>query len=377
MHHGLLRAIQCGKLGGFVGSSRMPPPPVELTFEIHPQARFQIIDIRRLTAGWGTTLDQYPLALYCSYHTTAGYLPQGLALRLTQRKLGIEPYMQLFQTLFPAGAGYRHDELELRAELSGDQRRIEPRNADAHLAFIASDLRTCARYVNRRETPVYFVDLDGINGDASRRRMTSVVAFSGEEVVATARVDVPVSRHRLDSVNLKDGRLGLYERIDEMIGRHGVAKGRVRLSLASGEHQAGLTINEYETLLMQHDLVDVLRNPLRFMAEKGRNLLADPWSIPNRTIDYAQYDMVHLFNQALDFFHVNASRLEDLVARVVRVPARRFLRMKRSVSLVVSDRQSPGQGRIADGTYQSPILVQWSKAAGRRRAIDITLTRLS
>jgi hypothetical protein len=139
----------------------MPPAPVELTFEIQPQARLDIIDVRRWTDACRRTLDQYPRALYWSYHPTAGYLPQSLALHLTQTKVGIAPYMQLFQTLFPAGAGYRHDDLEWRAELSNHQRRVEPRKADVHLAYIASDLRNCARYVNRRDTPVYFIDLDG------------------------------------------------------------------------------------------------------------------------------------------------------------------------------------------------------------------------
>ena len=36
-------------------------------------------------------------------------------------------------------------------------------------------------------------------------------------------------------------------------------------TLVSLDDQAGLTVNEYETLLMKHDLVDVLRDPLRFM----------------------------------------------------------------------------------------------------------------
>jgi hypothetical protein len=126
---------------------------------------------------------------------------------------------------------------------------------------------------------------------------------------------------------------------------------------------------------MRRDLVDVLRNPLRFVATNGLNLLANPRSIPNRTIEYAQYDLVHLLNQTLDFFHVSASRVEDLVVRLVRVPARRFFRMKRSVTLLVSDRQNPGCGQITDGTYQSPILIQWTKATGRQRRIDITVTR--
>ena len=68
--------------------------------------------------------------------------------------------------------------------------------------------------------------------------------------------------------------------------------------------------------------------------------------------------------------------MENLFARLVAVPARRFLRMKRSVSLLVTDRELTGQGQIAEGPYQCPILVQWARADGRQRSIEMTLTRL-
>ena len=354
--------------------------PIELTFEIQPSARFDIIDVRVQADACRPALEPYPHAIFCSFHTTAGYLDQSLASHLTQSKLGIAPYIGLFQKLFPAGAGYRHDDLDRRAELSADQRTVEPRNADAHLAFIASGLCNCVKYVNRPQQPVYFVDLDGVNGEARRHRLTSIVAFTGEEIVARERVMVPVSSHPLDSVNLKDPRLGLYARLDDLIKRYGIEKGRVRLTLAAGEQHAGLAINEYETLLMRHDLVDVLRNPLRFVAERGRHLLVDPWAIPNKTIGYAKYDLVRLFNEAFDRFHMNESFLEHVLARFARfigVPAKRFFGMKRSVNLLVSDRLVPGRGTIAEGTYQAPILVQWSKAAGRQRVVDVTLTRIA
>ena len=56
------------------------------------------------------------------------------------------------------------------------------------------------------------------------------------------------------------------------------------------------------------------------------------------------------------------------------MPASRFLRMKRSVSLLVSDRDST-HGAIVEGTYQSPILVQWHRGCRQSRALDVTLTR--
>jgi len=50
--------------------------------------------------------------------------------------------------------------------------------------------------------------------------------------------------------------------------------------------------------------------------------------------------------------------------------------MKRSVSLLISDRETPGRGVIAEGRYQCPILVQWQKAERQQRALDVTVTRL-
>ncbi|MCA1585772.1 MAG: hypothetical protein LC791_13725 [Acidobacteria bacterium] len=353
----------------------MPASPLELSLEIRPTSRFDIVNVRQQAEG-AADLAEYPHHLYCSFHTTAGFLEQSLVSRLNNGPGGIGPYMRVFQTMFPRGAGYRHDDLHLRQELSDAQRHVEPRNADAHLAFIAAGLRTCVKYVNRPGEPVYFVDLDGLDGDRQRRRTARILGFEREEVVARDRLHVPMSSHPLDSVSLKDPRIGLYAGLDDLIARHGVTKGRIRLFLGAGEDQAALTINEYETLLMRHDLVDVIRDPFRFMAEKGRNLIADPWAIPAKAIDYAKYDFVRLFNQICDLFHISESRVEDLAARLIGLPARRFLRMKRSVSLLVSDQDSPGRGRIVEGAYQCPILVQWRKAHADQRVVGITLARL-
>lgn len=350
--------------------------PAEVTLEISPSARVDIIDIRRvLSLLHAELLDVFPRALYCSYHTTAGFLEQGLAARLDGSRQGLVRYLSVFQTMFPEGAGYEHDKMHLRAELSEEQRQIEPRNADSHLAFIGAGLRTCVTYVNRPNEPVYFVDLDGVNAGRPRRRLTSILGFHQEEVVARASLGVPVSTHPVDSVNLKDPRLGIYEQLEELVAMHGISKGRIHLTLGAGERNAGLTINEYETLLMQHDLVEVLRDPLRFVAEKGRHLWAAPRAIPNRTIEYAKYDMVRVFNEMFDTFRMRESLIEKMLARLIAVPASRFLRMKRSVSLLVSDREEAGRGTVVQGCYQSPILVQWHKAAAQQRFVDITLTR--
>jgi thiamine phosphate synthase YjbQ (UPF0047 family) len=350
--------------------------PIELTLELQPKARFDAIDVRaRIAQLYGDVLAAFPRTLFASHHTTAGYLEQGLAARLSQRDDGITNYVEAFRAVFPEGAGYRHDELDARTELSDEQRAVEPRNADSHLTFMAAGLRACVSYHNHH-VPAFFVDLDGVNEGQPRRRFTSIVGYSEESVVARSQIAIPVSDHPIDSINLRDPALGIYDQLNALIRQYDVTKGRLRLDLAAGERQAGITINEYETLLMRHDLVDVLRNPLRFMAEKGRHALGDPRAIPAKTRDYAKYDLVRVLNKIVDALGLHESILERAIAKAMAVPAERLLRMKRSVNLLVSDSKTPGQGAILQGTYQSPILVQWHQAHGRVRHIDVTLARL-
>ena len=354
----------------------MPSSPAEFTLELTPRARVDVIDVRRMvSARFGDALDVYPRALCCSFHTTAGYLDQSLAYRLQHSRGGVMSYIDVFRTMFPEGAGYEHDKLERRTELSEAQKPEEPQNADSHLAFMAGALRTCVTYKNRPNEPVCFIDLDGVHAGRPRRRTTSVIGYSREEAVAQTRLIVPVSGHPVDSVNLKAPNLGVYERCRELVARHGVTKGRIRLTLAPGERHAGLTVNEYETLLMRHDLSEVLRDPLRFMAEKAGHILGNPRAIPSRTLDYAKYDFVRVFNQLVDALGLHESLVESVLSRAIAMPASRFLRMKRAVSLLVTDRNTPGRGAIVEGTYQSPILVQWHRGPRPARVLDVTLTR--
>jgi hypothetical protein len=285
------------------------------------------------------------------------------------------PYIDVFRAMFPERAGYAHDNMDRRTELSDAQRPIEPLNADSHLAFMAGALRTCVSYQNRPGEPMSFIDLDGVYAGTPRCRRTTVLGYSAEETVATARIVVPVSGHSVESINLKDARLGVYQQCGDLIARYGVTQGRIRLTLASGERHAGLTVNEYETLLMRHDLSEVLRDPLRFMAEKAGHILGNPRAIPAKTLDYAKYDFVRVFNRLVDALGLRESLVETVLSRAIAMPAARFLRMKRSVSLFVSDRYASGRGAIVEGTYQSPILVQWHRGPRQARMLDVTLTR--
>jgi thiamine phosphate synthase YjbQ (UPF0047 family) len=352
--------------------------PLELTLELTPRARLDVTDVRAEAATrHGGVFDAYTRCVYCSLHTTAGYLPQSLVARLGAQPRGIGPYIDLFRAVFPEGAGYQHDDLDRRADLTPAQRPVEPTNADSHLAFIAGGLRACVAYQTRRPGPVYFIDLDGTNGGKPRRRFTTLVGYDHETEVARTTLTVPVSSHPVDAINLKDARLGIYDQLAEFIRREDVTKGRITLELASSEQYASLTVNEYETLLMRHDLAEVLRNPMRFAAQKVRNAWNEPRTVPLKTLEHAKYDLVRVLNQLVDTLGLGASRIDRLMARALAVPASRFLRMKRSVSLLVSDSQTPGRGSVVEGTYQTPILVQWQRAKQGARVVNVTLTRFT
>jgi thiamine phosphate synthase YjbQ (UPF0047 family) len=348
--------------------------PAELTLRIVPEARYDVIDVRALAREQhGGIADGYPRALYCSYHTTAGYLEQSLCARLSYSRQQIDPFMSLFQRVFPEGAPYRHDQLDLRTELTDDEKRLESKNADSHLAAIGSGLRNCATYVHREGSAVPFIDLDGVVPAGHRERKTTVLAYRYEEEVRSWEIGLPVSPHPVDSINLRDGRLGLFDELAAVVRREGVEHGRIDLALLPSERNVGLTVNEYETLLMQHDLAEVLSDPLRFVAARGRNMLRDPWSIPTKTLDYAKYDLVQLFNEAMEKLRMSESAFESVLSRFIAVPAARFLRLKRSVSLGVS--AANGRDGLVYGTYQSPILVQWRKAEALERRVRVTLVR--
>jgi thiamine phosphate synthase YjbQ (UPF0047 family) len=347
--------------------------PAELTIELTPARRCDVIDLReRMSDQLGAALGAYRKALYCSHHTTAGFLDRHVGRRLRHRR-DLYDFIGAFQRLFPQNADYEHDKLHLRTELSDEQRDTEPRNADSHLTFIGAGMHNCVTYDTADARPVYLVDLDGVHEHGARRRKASIVAYREDHPVATADLEVPVSNHPVDSINVFDPDLGLTEQLDELIHRHGVEKGRLDVSLAEAETDASLTVNEYETLLMQHDLREVLQDPLRFMREKGRNMLRDPRAVPQKTLKYAQYDLVHVLNELMDAVGGSESILERLLARLIGLPAARLLGVRRSVSLLVSD-QGNSSGTIVKGTYQSPILMQWRKPDGGRRRLKASLT---
>ena len=354
----------------------MQAVPQVISLDITPSARFDIINISQLI------LDRlmvecalYRKATYTSFHTTAGYLDQSLVSRLRYEKKRIAAYINAFKKLFPSQADYFHDQMELRGELSDLERTLEPKNADSHLTFIGSGLKNCVNYSNKPETPVYFIELDGIHQYGRRQRHSKVIFYNREEVVFKHRVGVPVTRHMVDSVNLRDPKLGYLEKITTLLNKFEIEYGRVDITLDPTEKHAGLTVNEYETLLMNHDLAEVLKNPLEFMSEKGKYIIHHPERLAQRTKEYAKYDLVHIFNELMDAFHISQSGLEKILAKFIAFPAERFLRVKRNVSFLVSNTQNGNFPEILRGKYQSPILVQWKPPGEQTRYLNLTITR--
>lgn len=355
----------------------MASQPTEIRLALTPGSRFDAIDVtQRIREDFGDVLRSHPRFLYSSLHTTAGYIEHGLATRLLHHRDRLSQFFSAFGAVFPANAPYRHDEMDQRSELSEEQRRVEPKNGDSHLTFIGAGMRNCVTYPSSDAAPVYFIDLDGVNEGTKRRRITDILGYDTETNVDRKIFSIPVSRHSIDSVNLADPSLGLLDAADDMIARAGIEKGRVDIALMATERNVGLTVNEYETLLMQHDLTEVLKDPLRYAAQKGRHALDDPLALPGKAHDYATYDMVRVINTLLEALKVDESVVERLVAKAMAVPARRFLRRRR-VSFLASDQAHEGRARLVRGIYQSPILVQWQAAASRARQVELTLTRLS
>ena len=341
-----------------------------------PRRRFDAIDVNaRIARQAGDWLRRHRRAVYCSHHTTAGYLDQSLSERLQNDHEQLSQFVRTFHDVFPQGAAYRHDQMELRSELTDAQKEVEPRNADSHLTFIGAGLRNCVTYRTQPDAPVYFIELDGMSDAMRRQRITTVFGYDRERVVRQTSITIPVSHHPIDSVNLGDARLGLMDQINDLLAQTGVESARVDLLLDATERNVGLTVNEYETLLMKHDLVEVLKDPLRFARIKGRHMLDDPRAIPGKTLSYAKYDVVRVLNSLMEALRLDQSTFERLVAKVMSVPARRFMRSRR-VSFLATPDADTGTARLVRGTYQSPILVQWQRAERQARQLTVVVVQL-
>lgn len=354
----------------------MSLPPTEIHLDLRPTSRFQLIDVsERVRDERRDFFSEYRRSAFCSFHTTAGYLEERLCARLDHSDERVGRFVGLFRRLFPRDAGYWHDRMELREELSDSEKAIEPVNADSHLTFMGAGLRNLTTWEAREDAPVYFIDLDGVNGELRRTRRTAVLGYTREDRVHRDTYAVAAPRgHPVESLDLSGPECGLFSHLAELLESHGVQRGRIDIRLPPAERHAGLTVNEYETLLMRNDLPTAMKSPLRYMLRRGRELLRDPGSIPGKARDYALYDLLHLYNEVMDVLGVGRGVADRLLSRLAG-PAYRIFRLKRRISFLVSDSEATGPGRIAQGTYQSPILIQHREPEEGRRELECSIWR--
>ena len=354
----------------------MQTTPQEVSLNIAPQFRFDVIDVtKRIAEQLSVDRKKFKKAAYCSFHTTAGYLEQNVCSRLNYRVDRIKSFISDFQDLFPFNADYRHDQMDLRTELTDEQRKVEPKNADSHLTFIGSGLKNCVTYVNNPDTPVFFIDLDGVHEHGQRNRQTKVLFYNEEETVYEHKVSVPFFDNSVDSVKLDDPKLGYLDKLNTLLEKFDIEHGKVDIILDPEEKSAGLTVNEYETLLMTHDLVEVLKNPLSFSGSLGRFLSGYSPNASSVINSCTRNDLERMYNELTDKYDINKSVLEEIFSRFFAFSVDRFFHMKQSASLLVTNNQKGEPAQVVQGRYQSPILVQWEPAKNQVRNVTLKITR--
>jgi hypothetical protein len=153
---------------------------------------------------------------------------------------------------------------------------------------------------------------------------------------------------------------------------YAIEKGLIDISLAPEERHAGLTVNEYETLLMRNDVPRALHDPLRYVVRRGRELLQNPGSIPAKAKGYAVYDFVRLYNDLIDSTRIGRS-IASRVLPYLSTPVSTVFRLTRAIDLLVSGGRLTRGGHIVQGIYQSPILLQYQAPPRGARRLEITL----
>ena len=119
----------------------------------------------------------------------------------------LRQFIRRLLKISPQNAGYSHDRLELRGELTESQKEKEPPNADSHLTFIGGGLENCVGYLSKNDSPAYFVDLNGGYKKQYRRHMRIILAYEKQKLVYNGNFRIPVPEGRsTNSTNHMTGR---------------------------------------------------------------------------------------------------------------------------------------------------------------------------
>lgn len=350
----------------------MSTEPLKIRLELDAKTRFYVTNVSdRLNEEFGSLLRNYNRLLLCSLHTTAGYLEEGFCAKLGYNEGRLRQFIRSFQKIFPQNAGYSHDRLELRCELGECQKEREPLNADSHLTFIGAGLENCIEHGNESDSPVYFVDLDGVYKKHHRKRKTIILAYNKRKLVYHGNFRIPVPAGRsINAFNLKDTKYGLFQHVNHLLYSYEVAHGLIEIRLDREERHAALTVNEYETLLMRNDLPTAIRDPLHYMIGRGKKLIQNPGSIASKTRGYAVYDLVHFYNEIMSILQIESPVFEKIFP-YLSASASRIFRLKRNIRFMVSGADNSRTGHIIQGTYQSPILLQYKGPIKDSRCLEI------
>lgn len=324
---------------------------------------------------------------FCSVHTTAGFLEQPLVLKLGNNRKGIESLVRSARRLFPEGAPYWHDRMELRSELSAEQRKHEPLNADSHLAFICLGLCNCVLYEFTPDHPVYFIDLDGESNETFRSRRSMVVGYNNATCVHEETLKVELPKKNQCAVDLNRS----LPDLQALVAKYQIHRGLVSLELAPGEKHAGITVNEFEALLVERDITDVLMNPLKYMLHNAPQFARHPLMVPSKATNMLQYEIrlairdglrvanrsVSILEYMVERLGINLPLLEHIIDRITSPLEARWMNLGSTIQLLINAKDEDPLGRVVVGTYQSPILIQWRRPESDVREMHLRLLRFT
>ncbi len=322
-----------------------------------------------------------------SLHTTAGFLEQPLAAKLRNSPEGIGHLVRSIKRLFPEGAPYWHDRMELRNELTEEQRKSEPLNADSHLAFICLGLCNSVLYTFDPEDPIYFIDLDGESRGTFRSRKVLVTGYNDMECVHEEILSIAVPEQDRCALDLSEN----LSNLQVLANKHKIPQGLLTLELESDEKHAGITVNEFESLLVERDITDVLMNPLKYMLNNVSEFARRPLMLPRKAKKMLAYELrlairdglklagrsVSAIEYIAERLHMRLPLLEYIIDRIASPLEARWMNLGSTARFLINADSDTAHGKIMVGTYQSPILIQWRRPESDVRRVRARLFRLT
>ena len=150
-----------------------------------------------------------------------------------------------------------------------------------------------------------------------------------------------------------------------------------------------MTVNEYETLLIERDVAGVLLSPLKYMVREAPGVMRAPGTLPRKARRFLAYEIPTLLREAL----TGASRkvsaiermieslglqlhfLEEVVDKLAAPQEANWMNLGAAIRLMINGSDEDDTGRLVLGPYQSPILIQWRRAERPVRTVRLRLWR--